>query len=239
MTAARLLIVNADDFGRCLGINRGVMMAAERGIVTSLSLMVRWPAAVPAASYARRHASLSVGLHVDLGEWEFREGEWRARYLVADTGDSDGVEREVAAQLRRFRQLLGRNPTHLDSHQHVHREEPVRSIVLGWARQLDIPLRGYTSVVHHCGTFYGQSGTGEPLPDAITAPALIGLIQRLPPGITELGCHPGQGPIDSVYAAERAQEVRVLCDPVVRTAIAKERIRLGSFHDVPGLRPGS
>jgi len=50
----RRLIVNADDFGQSPGINRGIMEAHERGIVTSVSLMVRWPAAVEAAAYARR-----------------------------------------------------------------------------------------------------------------------------------------------------------------------------------------
>jgi predicted glycoside hydrolase/deacetylase ChbG (UPF0249 family) len=42
---------------------------AEQGIVTSASLMVRRPAALEAAAYARRRPDLSVGPHVDLGEW--------------------------------------------------------------------------------------------------------------------------------------------------------------------------
>src|SRR3712207_7115710 len=46
----------------------------EGGIVTSASLMVRWPAATEAAAYAREHRDLSVGLHLDLGEWVYREG---------------------------------------------------------------------------------------------------------------------------------------------------------------------
>ena len=39
----RRLIVNADDFGRAAGINAGVMKAFEDGIVTSATLMVRYP----------------------------------------------------------------------------------------------------------------------------------------------------------------------------------------------------
>ena len=74
MTADRLrfLIVNADDFGQSAGVNRGVAMAHEQGIVTSASLMVRWPAATGAAAFGRAHPGLSVGLHVDLGEWARR-----------------------------------------------------------------------------------------------------------------------------------------------------------------------
>ena len=50
----RYLIVNADDFGQSHGVNRGIIEAHERGVVTSASLMVRWPAARKAAAYARK-----------------------------------------------------------------------------------------------------------------------------------------------------------------------------------------
>src|SRR5688572_28379081 len=76
----RHLIVNADDFGFSPGVNRGIAEAHERGIVTSASLMVRWPAAAAAASYARARPELSVGLHLDLGEWVLRDGAWVPLY---------------------------------------------------------------------------------------------------------------------------------------------------------------
>ena len=76
----RAVIVNADDFGQSAGITRGIIAAHERGIVTSASLMVRWPAAAAAAAYARAHHRLSVGLHVDLGESVYRAGHWVALY---------------------------------------------------------------------------------------------------------------------------------------------------------------
>src|SRR5579859_2490917 len=132
---ARELIVNADDFGRSVATNDGIIRAHEYGIVTSASLMVRWSGADPAARYARRHPVLSVGLHVDLSEWVYREGEW---VVVYDRGP---VAPEIAGQLERFRELLGRDPTHLDSHQHVHRGEPVASLLSELAARLGVPLR--------------------------------------------------------------------------------------------------
>jgi predicted glycoside hydrolase/deacetylase ChbG (UPF0249 family) len=57
----RVLIVNADDFGLSPGVNRSVVQAHERGIVTGASLMVRWPAATEATAYARANPGLSLG----------------------------------------------------------------------------------------------------------------------------------------------------------------------------------
>jgi chitin disaccharide deacetylase len=75
----RVLVVNADDFGRSPGVNRGVIKAHTDGIVTSATLMVRWPAAEEAAAYARR-SSLSLGFHLDLGDWQYRDGHWHTLY---------------------------------------------------------------------------------------------------------------------------------------------------------------
>ena len=54
MAAKRYLIVNADDFGQSPGINRGVVEAHDRGIVTSASRAVRWPIPAEAAAIHRR-----------------------------------------------------------------------------------------------------------------------------------------------------------------------------------------
>ena len=120
MARGRYLIVNADDFGLSDGVNRGIIEAHEHGVVTGTSLMVRWPAAADAAVYCRQHPRLSSGLHIDLGEWMFREGEWRALYEVVPLEDPVSIEREVNRQVKIFREMVGRNPSHLDSHQHVH-----------------------------------------------------------------------------------------------------------------------
>src|SRR5688572_12904896 len=129
----RYLIVNAEDFGRTAGVNRGVIQAHRDGIVTSASLMVRWPAAVEAAEYARTHSTLSVGLHVDLWEWSYRDNTWLKTYEVVSPDDRDAVVREVSAQLATFRALLGRNPTHIDSHSGACRDPLVESVLLDLA----------------------------------------------------------------------------------------------------------
>lgn len=230
---ARRLIVNADDFGRSHGINRGVFAAHDHGIVTSASLMVRWPAARDAVAYARRALELGLGLHLDLAEWVYAEGEWESVYKVVDQLDRDAVLAEVWRQVERFDQLYGAYPTHIDSHQHVHRSEPVRSAVLEVAAELGVVVRDEDRGVAYCGDFHGQSGRAETVPDAITREAFSHIVAELGPGTTELACHPGlYDESGSVYARERDAEVAVLCDPAVRAAIEHHGVTLGTFRGV-------
>src|SRR4051812_35999396 len=113
------VIINADDFGQTPAVNRGVLKAHACGVVTSASLMVRWPAAAEAAEEAAHFPRLSLGLHVDLGEWTRRGESWAPVYEVVSIADWQAVAAEVAQQLASFCRLTGRTPTHLDSHQHV------------------------------------------------------------------------------------------------------------------------
>jgi predicted glycoside hydrolase/deacetylase ChbG (UPF0249 family) len=227
----RVLVVNADDFGRSPGVNGGIGQAHEEGIVTSASLMVRFPAAAEAAAYAGQHPALSVGLHIDLGEWSYRNDAWWPIYELS-AKNADDVAAEVERQLGAFRELVGADPTHLDSHQHVHREEPLRTIALELAGRLGVPLRSFDSLVRYDGSFYGQEGDGDPLPEAIAVEGLLSIIGELQQGVTELGCHPGLGAdLESSYLHEREREVEALCDPRVRAAVEAGSIELRSFRD--------
>jgi predicted glycoside hydrolase/deacetylase ChbG (UPF0249 family) len=228
----KYLIVNADDFGQSSGINRGIIEAHEHGIVTSASLMTRWPAAVEAARYARTHSELSVGLHLDLGEWVYREGNWTPVYSVVPLGDIEAVTKEIVGQLANFRQLVGRDPSHIDSHQHVHLRELARSALLDIARDLHSPIRHLSTEVHYCGNFYGQTAEGSPLPEFITVEALLDILAALPEGLTELGCHPAkEADLETMYADERLKELAALCDARLRKLITKANIQLCSFRE--------
>jgi chitin disaccharide deacetylase len=228
----RFLIANADDFGQSAGINHGIIEAHERGIVTSASLMVRWPAATEAAAYARTHTSLSLGLHFDLGEWQFRNGGWSKLYEVIPEEDVNCVRAEIQRQIGIFRRLAGLEPTHLDSHQHVHRRPALAPVFLDIARELNVPLRSYDPRIRYYGGFYGQDDSGNGLPDLIAVEAFLKTVEELPGGFTELSCHPGYaGDLDSMYCSERALEIETLCDPRVRHALAANSIQLLSFTE--------
>jgi predicted glycoside hydrolase/deacetylase ChbG (UPF0249 family) len=231
--SGRTLIVNADDFGHSPGVNSGIIHAYEHGIVTSASLMVLAEDAAEAAAYAREHNDLSLGLHIDLGEWAYVQDEWTVHRAVVPLDDPQAIRAEVERQLGEFRRLVGRDPTHLDSHQHVHREEPIRSIVPETGRSLHTPVRWFDPVVQFCGDFYGQAEKGAPYPEGISVDALLAIFSRLGPGVTEIGCHPGlDDDLDSAYRTERRRELTTLCNPRVRAALAAQGIALASFESV-------
>ena len=236
--AKRYLIVNADDFGRSRGINQGIAECHEHGIVTSASLMVRWPAAVEAAAFARAHPLLSVGLHIDFGERIAENGEWRTLYERVSEPDEDAVAAEIRAQLERFRELLGRDPTHVDGHQHAQRKDPAKSILIELAAELEVPLREFSPHIRYSGAFYGQTSHGETVPGVISVMGLLTALSELGPGVTELGCHPAAAKdFESMYVGERLEEMRTLCDPRVADALAAEEIGLLSFAELRHNRP--
>jgi predicted glycoside hydrolase/deacetylase ChbG (UPF0249 family) len=229
MSSETYLVVNADDFGHGPEVNAGVIEAHERGIVTSTSLMTQRAAAADAAAYARAHPALAVGLHVELGEWTLDGDEW----VSDDAVPHDRIEAAVRAQLASFRELVGADPTHVDSHQHAHRAEPAKIVLQRVAAELGVPLRLFDPRIRYVGRFYGEDETGAPLPDFVTAAALVGLIRSLEPGWTEISCHPARGrPADTSYAEMRERELVALCDPEVRAALDMSGIRLRTFRDL-------
>src|SRR5436309_6594310 len=235
MHERKYLIINADDFGQSASINQSIIEAHEHGIVTSTSLMTRWPGAEDAALYARDHPKLSVGLHLDLGEWAYHEENWLPLYSVVSLDDVEAVKKEIDAQLATFRRLLGCHPTHIDSHQHLHLQEPVRSALVEIARQLQIPLRHFTPGVHYCGSFYGQTAEGSPVPEFISVEALLDILAALPEGLTELGCHPAkEADLETMYADERLKELAALCDARLRKFITNANIQLCSIREIEG-----
>ena len=136
----RRLIVNADDFGFTAGVNRAIVEAHTRGIVTSTTLMASGPAFNDAVRLAREAPRLDVGCHLvlidgepvldavrlptitsrDSGTGRFRDGlkSFAARALTSRFDPAE-IEAETGAQIRKI-QSAGINVSHLDSHKHTH-----------------------------------------------------------------------------------------------------------------------
>jgi chitin disaccharide deacetylase len=139
----RRLIINADDFGLTAGVNRAIVEAHEKGVVSSATLMANGPAFAQAVSLAQSTPRLGVGCHVvlvdgapllpqtqvhslldrsgnSIGDPRFREGisKFGALAMLGRLA-ADEIEAEATAQIRKL-QASGIPVTHLDSHKHTH-----------------------------------------------------------------------------------------------------------------------
>jgi predicted glycoside hydrolase/deacetylase ChbG (UPF0249 family) len=215
----RCLIVNADDFGLSPGVTEGIVEAHTRGVVTSTSLMVCAPAAERAAEAAREHPSLSVGLH----------------FVEADEVDLDDPEQAAEAfttQLERFRELMRADPTHVDSHHHVHSGERMATFS-ELVAPLGVPLR-HAGQVAYIGGFWAQWEPGVTELRYVGRDFLLELVRtEALEGFTELACHPARivGDFRSSYLAEREVELRTLTAPELAEAIEALGVRLVSYRD--------
>jgi chitin disaccharide deacetylase len=219
---SRRLIVNADDFGACEGVNRGIVKCHRDGIVTSTSLMVTGAAAQEAAHLARTNQELAVGLHWDVIGEDERD---------FDLADERAVRVEFAAQLERFQVLLDRMPTHIDSHRHMHMRDEVKPYFHELVAPLGVPLRGDGSVFF-IGGFYAQWEWGVTELRHVSVPALQGILRdEVGDGWTEISCHPGYitPGYRTTYRDEREAEIGTLCDARVRQTIDELDIALHSY----------
>ena len=224
----RFMIVNADDLGLSAEIDRGLFEAHDGGIVTSASVLVDGPDVEAAVQQARKRPRLGLGVHVAFDS----RGKW-----LIDVKDLDTVRREIDRQLDTFVRLTGGPPDHIDSHHHVHRLFNVAHLFLDAGRRYRVPVRGFSEVVF-VGRFYGQPEFGKSDMSKISVEALVGLLQSLQPGVSEVSCHPGhlETRPDAIYNREREVELSTLTDERVRTAIADEGIRLINYRDYARLR---
>ena len=226
MTGRKYVLFNADDFGYSRGINRGIVEAHERGVVTSATLIVNAPATAEAVRLARELPRLAVGLHVTFTN--------EAQRLV-DLDDRDACRRELHDQYRRFLELVGGKPTHLDAHQHVHRH-PMRKVLFEELADAEgLPLRDRPPVVYK-GGFYAQWEYGVSAPEKVSLAALQRILhEELSEGIYEFCVHPGyfDPALEAVYHRDRELELATLTDPRLPAFLESEGIRLISFRELP------
>jgi chitin disaccharide deacetylase len=218
------LIFNADDFGASTGVNRGILECHTRGVLTSTSLMVTGRAVHGAVAMSRDHPGLAIGLHWDV--WGEGEREF-------DIDDPRAVRDEFRRQLDEFHRLLGRMPTHIDSHRHAHRKEHLMPLFRELVEPLGVPLRD-DGQVRFVGGFYAQWEWMVTNLEYVGVPFLQGMLrEEVVEGWTEFSCHPGYLSPDymAVYNEERESEVHTLTDPRIRQTIEEQGIRLVSYAD--------
>lgn len=252
----KVLIVNADDFGRSRGINAGVMRAHREGIVTATTLMANGPEAAEAGRLARADPSLDVGVHLVVTYGRPLVDPGTVRSLVDAEGrfprrpeaivgmaraDADEALREFRAQYDRVRALVGREPTHLDSHHWAHDEPALERAIAALGRETGAAVRPHDDAQRDRLRAAGARTVDRyrrdfQHPGHIDLASLERIFETIGEGATELGCHPGEPDAElaatSAYAAPRADELTTLTDPRARAALQARGIVLATYAEV-------
>lgn len=223
----KLLIVNADDLGYDPEIDRGILEAHARGLVTSATAMVETPFAADALRAAP--ATLGVGLHA----------------VLDPALPPAAAEAALRRQLARFRALRGASPTHLDSHKHAHAAPALLEVFARVAAEERLPVRALDAAMRGALRARGVATPDHFLGDAARRPAwtegaLVAALAELPDGTTELMAHPGHAPSHArtSFGVEREVELAALCSPRARDALGSAGVHLHSFGDAFGRGPG-
>jgi chitin disaccharide deacetylase len=215
---ARLLIINADDFGMCNSINEAIIGTLNEGLVRSTSLMVPCPWMLHATHFLADHPQIPFGVHLTAIS-DSADNRWRpvtAREKVSSLLDNAGYfydfehMPEFLAQVRldqlemEFRAQIeavlaaGLHPTHLDWHSlRISGREDIFDVMFRLAREYGLALRvaGRSSIER-------LQMQGFPTDDydvldsylldpANKAARLAELLRELPVGLSEWAVHPG------------------------------------------------
>jgi predicted glycoside hydrolase/deacetylase ChbG (UPF0249 family) len=269
---ARFLIVNADDFGLTEGVSRGILKAHREGLVTSTTFMTNFPWAPQMAPLLASAPDLGVGIHLNLTTGRpvlpaksvpslvTKEGSFcRALFHLIGRVDPRDVEREWGAQIERGIDLLGRTPTHLDTHRYLQGYPAFAEVFVRLAARYGIPAvrslypgaqmrpSGRLGVLNpanylvdrylrRSAEIVAASGLGCPhatLVGDFDWDRLRARLASVEEGVTELVSHPGC--VDdslrqiSSLVEQRAVELSVLVDPAARARVAELGIQLVHF----------
>ena len=131
-----MIIINADDWGRCREETDAALTCYEKGRITSVSAMVFMEDSERAAELAKG-AGLDVGLHLNLSQRynghprlaqnidsqdRIVRFMTRSKYsiLLYDPFVRNQIRNVYQAQMNEFLRLYGKPPSHVDGHQHRH-----------------------------------------------------------------------------------------------------------------------
>ena len=215
---ARLLIINADDFGMCHAINEAIFRALKKGVLCSTTLMVPCPWALHAMHFLAGHPEIPFGVHLTvISDWvDYRWGPVSPREKVPSLIDKAGYfynfehMPEFLAQVRldqlemEFRAQIeavlaaGLKPTHLDWHSlRIGGRADIFDVMLRLAREYGVALRvAGRSWIEKVQSQGFPTNDYDFLDSYILDPAdksarYEQMLRELPAGLSEWAVHPG------------------------------------------------
>ena len=215
---ARLLIINADDFGMCHAVNAAIIRTLKEGIVRSTTLMVPCPWALHAMHFLADHPEVAFGVHLTvISDWaDYRWGPVLPRERVSSLVDAAGcfynfehmpgflaqvrldeLEMEFRAQIEVVLRA-GLKPTHLDWHSlRLGGRVDISRLMLRLAREYGLALRvAGPSWIEEVQSRGLPCNDYDFLDSYLLDPSnkfsrYIELLRELPAGLSEWAVHPG------------------------------------------------
>jgi predicted glycoside hydrolase/deacetylase ChbG (UPF0249 family) len=215
---ARLLIVNADDFGMCNSVNEAIIQTLNEGMVRSTTLMVPCPWAHHAMRFLADHPGTPFGIHLTvISDWvDYRWRPVTPRELVPSLVNQAGyfynfeqmsgflaqvqmdqLEMDFRAQIEVVL-AAGLKPTHLDWHSlRIRDHADIFDLMFGLAREYGLALRVYGQTLTEKLRSQGLPANDYDFLDSygfdpVTKPAHFArLLRELPVGLSEWAVHPG------------------------------------------------
>lgn len=240
------MIINADDFGYSRAVNYGILDAYLCGVLTSATLMVNQPGTVHGCEIARKYPGLKIGLHLNVALGKpltdgktlvGEDGKLIKPQAALDFGhyyEPEEVYEELKAQYIAFTELMGMEPTHLDSHLFsTDKLLPVAEAARRLAVKFGLPLRNHD--------FDGQRHVEFITFRTFHADPGLGYLKTHFSEIcshesVEIMSHPAH--IDSrllkesSYNVERCAELDILCSPWLKKLIEENQVEMISYVDV-------
>jgi chitin disaccharide deacetylase len=251
---ARVLIVNADDFGMYPSVNAAVLQSIEGGIGSSCSLMPPCPGAREALRLLQEHLDIPFGIHLTLvcDFAGYRWGPVTAEETVPSLLDAEGqlftttkaqllaqariseVERELRSQVE-IVLATGLMPTHLDWHALADGgRDDVFALGLTLAEEYGLAARVWLEPGRRVARRRGLPVVDHDFLDSFTLDVntkrdrYLQLLQELPAGLTEWAVHPGLADAESRAIDDgwqvRSSDLAFLTSAEAREAVDRESI---------------
>src|SRR5690606_26919643 len=145
------LIINADDFGLTEGVNQAIIDLAAIGTLSSTTVMVNMPFANQAIKL-KEYPSFSIGLHFNVKvcksilnvqncsslvdtESNFYTYSTSIKKLKNGAIKQEHILEELQAQYNKLTEILNCSPSHIDSHQNIHKQIQLAKILIHFSNQ--------------------------------------------------------------------------------------------------------
>lgn len=149
-------IINADDYGMAIEVNEAIEELSSIGCISSTSLMANMPYAEAISKFIENAPDTGVGIHLTLTQGSPLSPVGEVPSLVNGNGEfhtySNFIKKvlsgrismkecriEIIRQIEKAMLVTGYNLDHWNTHQGIHRIEPLYTVFLETCRKMGLP----------------------------------------------------------------------------------------------------